>query len=330
MSAFWRCVAPLLAVTVAAGVPLAGQGTSAFGLAVLRRDGVMIPFATYNGRAWRADWPGPDSTELPISLDSIPKKWWGAPGPTVSWMAWLLDGSKRPLELQKPAHLRVFCTTHLGVQTDYHGTDFDLRDPTIPKDGLAIAGNAQLLPITPVSIHSPDAKTIVGAITADFDKEEKQAADRFTSWSHPFDDEQRRSYPIALETFYRAQESTPSGTWVANYIEAVRRFPARPGDRDCGLITFVRGWVLEREGKPPVVDIGARITYCDRADVSFMQPFGQLIVEREPYWVFQMSSWRDELYGVSRVTPDEVRPIVAVAGGGCPKDAPGGGRGGRQ
>jgi hypothetical protein len=114
---------------------------------------------------------------------------------------------------------------------------------------------------------------------------------------------------------------------VTNYIEAVRRFPAQPGDQGCGLITFVRGWVLERDGKEPVIDIGARITYCDRADVSFMQPLGRLLIDREPYWVYQVSSWRDEIYGVSRTTPTEVKAVVTVAGGDCPKGAP---RRGRQ
>jgi hypothetical protein len=327
MSAFWRRTALLVALALLGGIPLIGQGKTTFGLGVLRRDGILIPFAAYNGRAWTADWPGLDSTELPISLDSVPRRWWGAPGPAASWTAWLLDGSKRPLVLKKPAHLRVFCTTHLGVQTDYEATEFDLRDPTIPKDGLAIAGSAELLPITPISLHSQDARKIVEAITDDFNKEEKAAAARFIAWSHPFDEPIRKTYPIELEAFYRSRESSPSGTWVTNYVEAVRRFPARPSDRECGLITFVRGWVLEREGKDPVIDIGARITYCDRADVSFMQPFGRLVIDREPYWVYQMSSWRDELYGVSRVKPDEVRAVMAVAGGGCPKNAPEPGRG---
>src|SRR5437870_165711 len=119
MSAFFRGIAPALALLLAAAAPIVGQGRSAFGLGVLRRDGVLIPFAAYNGRSWTTDWPGVDSPELPISVDSIPKRWWGAPGPAAPWTAWLLDGTSRPLALKKPEHLRVFCGTHLGVQTDY-------------------------------------------------------------------------------------------------------------------------------------------------------------------------------------------------------------------
>jgi hypothetical protein len=330
MSAWIRRIGPALALAIAATIPVDGQGRSSFGLGVLRRDGALIPFTSYNGRVWTADWPGADTNAvLPIGLGDVPKRWWGAPGPGAPWTAWLLDGTSRSLALTKPELLPVFCATHLGIRTDYEGKDFDPRDPTIAKDGIAIAGDAKLLSIAAVSLYAQDAKKIVGAITDDFNREEKTAASHFMNWQHPFDEASRMDYPIELEAFYRARESTPNGEWLTSYIEAVRRFPALLGDNDCGLITFVRGWVLERDGRKPVIDLGARITYCDRADVSFMLPFGRLIIDREPYWVYQLSSWRDELYGVSRVRPDQVRPVMAVVGGGCPRDAavPGRGRG---
>jgi len=339
MSAFLRRIAaPVLALALAGSVPLARVRTGAqgakpdtrspFALGVLRRDGVLMPFASFNGRSWSADWPDPHSDAvLPISLSDIPKKWWGAPGPAAPWTAWLLDGTTKPLALRKPEHMRVFCATALGVRTDFPAGEFDPREPTVPKDGLAIAGGAQLQPVTPVSLLAQDAKRMVGLIADDFNKEEALAASHFTSWAHPYSEEARKEYPIELEAFYRTRESTPSGQWVTSYVEAVRRFPARAVDRECGLITFVRGWVLERDEHKPVIDVGARITFCDRADVSFMLPFGRILIDREPYWVYQISSWRDEIYGVSRVRPDEVRPVLAVAGGGCPKDAPVPGRG---
>ena len=329
MPALFRRVAAVLALALAAAVPLVGQGRGAFGLGVLRRDGILIPFAAYNGRSWNANWPGPNANVvLPIALSDIPKSWWGAPGASARWAAWPFEDTPRPLTLVRPEQVQVFCGTQLGVKTDYKGDDFDPRQPTVPKDGLAVAGGATLLPITRVSLLAPDARKMIEAITDDFNREERLAIGRFTAWVHPYGEDARKRYPIELEAFYRSYENTPTGQWVTNYIEAVRRFPAGPGDHDCGLITFVRGWVLEQAGRKPTIDLGARITYCDRADVSFMLPFGRLLIDREPYWVYQVSSWRDEIYGVSRVRPDEVRPVLAVAGGGCPKDAVRG-RGGR-
>jgi len=51
------------------------------------------------------------------------------------------------------------------------------------------------------------------------------------------------------------------------------------------------------------------------------------VVDDEVYWVYQISSWRDEVYTVSRVRATEVRPVVAAAGGGCPRDGGPFGRG---
>ena len=67
------------------------------------------------------------------------------------------------------------------------------------------------------------------------------------------------------------------------------------------------------------VDLGTRVTYCDRADAAFMQPFGRIHVRDDVYWIFQTSSWTDELYTVARMTPKDVKPVVVVSGGFCAK-----------
>jgi hypothetical protein len=155
----------------------------------------------------------------------------------------------------------------------------------------------------------------VQLIFDDFNKEEERAARRFSDWRHPLTAKQREGYPIQLEAFYR--QPANNGGWSTTYIEAVRKFPPQPGDRGCGLITFVRGWIVERSGKPPIIDLGATIAYCDRAGISFMQPLGLLHAAGDIYWVYQSSSWSDEFYTVARLRPDGVRPVAAASGGFC-------------
>lgn len=322
------CLAALMAAAM--GVASAAA-PGEFSVAVLRRDGVLIPFAAFNGRAWDVPWPGSStSVPLPISLGDIPERWWGGVGADARWQAWLPDGVTRPLKLLKPVHVPIFCGAHLAIATDYRGAPLPEREPTVPKDGIATAGDVTLLPITQVSVRSPDGARLVAAITERFDEEERLAAQSFTRWDHPVDPATRSRTPIALEAFYRATDAGPDGDFRTNYIEAVRRYPARPGDDGCGLITFVRGWVTEFRDRRPVINIGARVTYCDRADVSFIQPFGRVRIERGSgsgraaapavFWIYQTSSWRDEFYSVARVTPEQVRPVLVVAGGGCPKE----------
>lgn len=309
--------AVLLAALAVAGVLAAEEK---FSLAVLRRDGVIIPFASYTGRAWSVHWPDSDvSVPLPISLADVPKKWWGPQGPDVPWTARLPDGVTRPLTLGKPVHAKVFCSGHPAIATDYRGGPIDPREPTVAKDGLAISGDVKVQEILTISVHAPEARRVVDLITDEFNRQERLATERFTVWLHPYAIDERKGYPVELEAFYRSSESTPRGTWKTTFVEVIRRFPPRIGDRGCGLITFARGWITEQEGKKPLFDIGARVTYCDRAEVAFMQPLGRLHLDNEAYWVYQVSSWRDEFYGVSRIRPEGVKPMVAIAGGGCPE-----------
>lgn len=322
----------ILAVLAAAAVSAAtAAAPGEFSVGVLRRDGVLIPFASFNGRTWEVVWPGADLREpLPIGLADAPRKWWGGVGPDAPWQAWLRDDAKQPLKLLKPVHVPIFCGAHLAIATDYRGEALPEREPTVPKDGIATAGDVTVLPITQVSVNAPDAARIIAAITEQFNEEESLAERHFTNWRHPYGPMARARYPIALEAFYRAADPAPAGDFRTNYIEAVRKFPAAEGDQGCGLITFVRGWVTEYRDRKPEINIGARITYCDRADVSFMQPFGRVRTERGPgrgrdsgaavYWIYQTSSWRDEFYSVARVAPEGVRPVLVVAGGGCPKE----------
>jgi hypothetical protein len=315
-----RLVASFVALAAAVPIAAAAPKPGAFTLAVLRHDGRMTPFASFDGRNWAAPWPVRilPETVLPIAIGDVPAKWWGATGPAATWRALVPDEQPRPLKLLDPEVVPVFCSHQLQIRTDYPGAPLDPREKTAPKDGLAVAGDVTIHPLPATSIHTVDASQYVSAITDEFNREETLATQRFYNWKHPYSEEQRKTFPIALEALYRHTETTARGTWTTAYVEAVRKFPERPQDRGCGLITFVRGWVIDRPGQAkPTVNIGARVTYCDRANVTFMLPFGEVVADGEAYWIYQMSSWTDELYSVTRVRPDGIKPTVVIEGGFC-------------
>ena len=93
----------------AAALLSAADKDGKFSLAVLRRDGLMIPFAAFNGRAWSVPWPGSANVPLPISLSDIPKTCWGEISPSAPWTAWLPGNERRTLKLEKPVHVPIFC-----------------------------------------------------------------------------------------------------------------------------------------------------------------------------------------------------------------------------
>ena len=285
MRAFQR-LALLAACTLACA--LADAPRPRFTLGVLRADGLMIPFASYDGN-WSVPWPTSlRSITLPISVNDVEPDWWGAAGPDAAWTAVFMNGEQQRLKFEGLRQTRIFCTPRLGVQTDYSGPPPAPDDPTVAKDGLAIAGDATLLPVDRVTKGSPEWSAMAATIAKKFDEAEKVAAASFTNWKHPFKEPQRRTYAIQLEALYRSTERTRRGAWRASYVEAVRTFPARPEDDGCGLITYASGWVLEREGHDPKIALHAHVAYCDRNEVSFMQPFGRLEVQDDVNWVYQV------------------------------------------
>ena len=218
----------------------------------------------------------------------------------------------------KPVTIPVFCSTRLAIATDYTGGSFAPRGSDGPegrtRDCRHRAARAHRQRF---GASQPDARRLVGVITDDFNEQEAEAARRFTRWKHPFTPAQRQKVPIELEAFYRASEHTSRASGRRPTSRRCGSFQPGPADHDCGLVTFAQAWIREQPGKAPDVDLGARVTYCDRADAAFMLPFGRLHLGDDVYWVYQTSSWSDELYTVSRMSPKETRPVVVVSGGFC-------------
>ena len=63
-----------------------------FGVGVLRRDGIIIPFGAFDGKRWSNNWPAPqDDLTVPINVRDVPSRWWGPTRALQTWQAWTLD-----------------------------------------------------------------------------------------------------------------------------------------------------------------------------------------------------------------------------------------------
>lgn len=321
--------APLLLLAAAVLIaPATAQGpigtagsvdTTPFTLGVLRRDGIVVPFAAYDGRRWQGPWPVElDYRELPISFDSIDREWWGRATPPRSMTLWA-DGKPRGvLDLLAPVFLRVPCTRRMGVSTNYHPATAPPA-PTVqpfPKDGLVVSGTQAVGVIETVPANAPERLTIAQTVAEEFDKEEEVASRQFMSWRHPIGKAERRKIPIEIEAMYRAPMDEPG--WTAHYVELVRRYPPGPEDDDCGLLTSARGWVRTGPKGQTRVALGSQITYCDRYGVSFMLPLGLIKVSSGTYWVYQVAGYERESYMISKPTARTDERILAYPAVACP------------
>lgn len=294
-------------------------------LAVMRRDGLLVPFAAYKGSRWTAPWPvRARNLEIPITLEAIPEGWWGGEVPD-GWQLYLPDGATRPIALTKPRVYRAFCDMRIGLVTDYHSTEPLPMPPTdpYPKDGLVSSTNLDLLPIESVDRAAADMSRLAQTLIPDFDKAEEKTLKLIRNregWRHPASPATRKATPVTIEAWYRAPMDEPG--WIASYIEAVRAYPPGPRDGGCGLQTVFTGWMHANVDDPKKTrgQLTARVTYCDRRGVKYMLPFGRFHIGPQQYWVYQFSGFDQEWYEVARMTPLKMGFVVeAYAGGreGC-------------
>jgi hypothetical protein len=289
-----------------------------FTVAVLRRDGIVSPFAVFDGKEWTTPWPTDlRSLELPIDMQGIPAKWWGKPGAISEMNAWVEGVSRGPIHFQRSTVLPLMCESRLALVSDYQSSEAAAPspEPPFPKDGLAVSGPQPVERIEILSAASAEWTTTATFLAAEFDAAENTAIEAFTAWKHPVPRPARRKIPVELEALYRAPMDAPG--WTAYYIEAVKRYPPGPEDDGCGLITSASGWMAIGPDGKRSAKLVAQVTYCDRRDVTYMLPLGVLTVDAKTFRAFQLSGYGREGYVIVRPTPKRIESHVKYSAGVC-------------
>ena len=299
--------------------PASTDETAPFLIGVLRRDGIVSPFAAFDGKDW--DLPWPDDLrwmELPIGLESVPRKWWGKGGAVEQLTAWIDGVNRGPLRLARPTMLRLMCGSRLGLLSDYKSAQ-PVPPPDVqpfPKDGLVVSGSQRIEPIESITPASSEWAPAAARLLEPFGKAEDIAISAFTDWRHPVRRDDRRKVPIELETLYRAAMDEPG--WAAYYVEAIKKYAPGPDDDDCGLMTSASGWVLAAPDGKMTTKLTARVTYCDGRGVAYMLPLGLIKARGRTYWVYQLSGYGREGYAIVHPRPKLIMQEVYYSAGSCP------------
>jgi hypothetical protein len=324
-----RLAALLVIVLLGAVQPGAQRRSDHLVLAVVRNDGILLPFAEFHGRKWSAPWPslqrpfGPATIEVPVNLASVPRDWWGGEEPG-EWRLWPRNAeTPRPLSLSSPVMLQIGRIRQIGFRTDQPPVlppvpPFELP---FPKVGVAVAGDAVVEPIASVSALSAAWKAFAEVLGRDIIAAEERAIGAIKAgagWSHPFKRDARAAVVPELEAWYVT--SLPGVEERMSYVEAVKKYPVQPEDDGCGLETFVSGWVFHdgAQRQTSKARLTAVVTYCDRRGVSYMLPFGQLRVNDRAHWIVQMSGRDHEWYAVIEGTPGKAKYVAEFQAGSAP------------
>jgi hypothetical protein len=299
-----------------------------FALAVLRRDGVIFPFATYDGGRWSNRWSAEYATEFPIALADVPKDWWPTGRPVVDWVAWMTDGSSRPIKAQAPVRLDIHCTRRVGLRTNLPpGGPVPPADvQPYPKIGLAVSGPATVEPVETLPPSSPNGDALVTWVAATVTAAETARVKEWApQWKHPVAEEARAKTPLTIEVLARAHGS--GGRSGVYYFEGVKRYPGFvqvEGDppsataRTCEYLTVATGWLLSDE-KGEVVRgiVDASLSNCNRSGVMYALPLGVIRVDGRMFWVVQASSWERESYSVIEIRERSIEVAHRSAAGFC-------------
>ena len=312
-------LAALIAQLPASPPPRRSGDAQPFVLGVLRRDGVVTPFASFDGKDWTAPWPDDLlNVELPIALDGIPRKWWGKPGPQASMTLWSDGAARGTLQLQQPVRMALMCSPRIALKSTYHSEEV-VPPPIVrpyPKEGIVVSGEQRVEPIEMVPPTSDEWSRTAVAMIDPAEAAEQFVIQRIDDWRHPVPRKERKKVPLKLEALYRAPMDAAG--WTAYYLEGIKEYPPAPEDEGCGLVTSISGWsAIGPKGKHWSL-LDARVTYCDRERVGYMLPFGQVKANGRAYWVYQISNYEGESYYVTRPTAKTIDVEVRYSGGYCP------------
>jgi hypothetical protein len=286
-------------------------------LAILRRDGILFPFASFSRDNWQITWPVDPPADIPTNLAAIPKRWWGTVAPE-QWRVRLTNGADGTVNVSGPVVFPMFCEKRIGAQTNYRASEALPPKPVdpFPKDGLAITGRVPIDPIETVDPASPEWAPMVESLRGHFNKVEEGTVIGVrmrTGWHHPLSLWDRAKLPIKLESWYRSPSSEPG--WSISYVEVVRQFPPGPDDKGCGLETLVSGWVHHFHGELRKADLRAKLTYCDREGATYMLPLGRIRPWDRWYWVFQLSGYNAEWYDIVEIAKERTHLVVELYAG---------------
>jgi hypothetical protein len=310
----------LLLVTI---VALAQSPPIALTLGVLRRDALIIPFATFDGKRWHNFWPTPgDDADVPLSLRTVPKEWWGPIAPSATWQIWTGDTMPRTVKVRQPDWARAYCQKQVGLRTDYQPREWPPPPETqpFPKDGLAVWPPHQIDPIEILPTEgSAERDALAAAVLESFTRAESPAVhaaerahigqpQRFIEV--PSASDRAGSPTMSIEAAYA---SGPASGRVY-FVESAREYRKRGS---CAALAFGSGWLRRDEGKVSVMEFGVQVDACDRAGLRFMFPLGALSIASNTFWVFQSSGWKGESYYTFNISKRPSLLGSATPGGGC-------------
>ena len=300
------------ALVVAAAVAALADSRGGFAVGVMRRDGVVLPFAVYDGKRWSAPWPAPTGDlTVPIDVRAVPKRWWGLDSVLETWDLVLTRGT-RAVRVVQPDWVDVHCARYVGLRTDYQPSQ-PAPPPIVqpyPKDGLAVSPPHPVEPIEIVSLASNEIRALLPVVHTSFNDAEREVE---VEYGHPIVRRAREGVEPTVEAIY-AYGDNPR----VYYVEATRQYRRLGQSNDeCTAIGSGTGWFVRDAAGVRALTMVVDVLNCKREAGSYMLPLGVLKLNDRVYWLAQFAGWGHERYVVLEVKKKSVEVVINKWGGAC-------------
>ncbi|MCU1386036.1 MAG: hypothetical protein JWL71_4733 [Acidobacteria bacterium] len=305
-------IAGALVAALGAAVIADSPPRVSFGVGVLRRDGLIVPFAAFDGRRWSSAWPAPSlELTIPIDVRGIPSRWWGPTPVLDSWQAWT-GAPPATLRVRQPDWVNVHCVRQIALRSDYVAP-VPAPPRTVqpyPKDGLAVSPPQAVERIAIVPLDSPEIRALIPAVHDAFNTAERQVEHQY---GHPVARRAREGRAPDIEAVYAVGDRPR-----IYYVEAIRRYRLLgQASDDCAATAFGTGWFAGDGGQVRSLETSVDVLPCNRRGASFMLPLGAMRLAGKLYWLAQFAGFDHERYVVVEIKPKTVEAVLSVWGGSC-------------
>jgi hypothetical protein len=298
-------------LTILASMAFADPRPAPFAVGALRRDGVIVPFAVFDGKRWSARWPGPArELDVPITIRSIPSSWWGPTAPLEQWQAWA-GGAPQTVAVRQPDWVDAHCVRQIGLKTSYQSQRPvpPAKEQPFPKDGLAVSPPHDVAAIESLSPSAAEVQAFATELRDAFNKAERLVESQY---SHPIKQRAREGVDPLIEAVY-AYGQEPR----VYYFEATRTYRRLGSSKSCEAIGFGSGWFRRDKGTVRPLTVAVDLLGCNRYGATYMFPFGIMTLDGKIFWLAQFSGWDHERFVVVEIQKKNVEAVVNTWGGSC-------------
>jgi hypothetical protein len=289
-----RRLAPALLILTLLAPCEAALAQSAFTVAVVRDDGVVLPVATHDRGRWRTPWPGPaKEAEVPVRVEDCPLAWWGLPSAPTTWTLLAPNETPRPIRLDRITWVPWYCQQQVVLHSREAARGL-MRLPDgfrTPKHAVAVAGGDASIELPrEIALGSPEAAALLDALQRPFNQQERLllAGELFFSFAPSVDAATRDRMPVTALSISEGPGRKGDRIY---FVELERRYPrkSRQDLQWCDEVTYMAGWARRSgDDRFDLTLVERAVTSCLLDRVLRAAPHAIVHTPGGPAWLLEL------------------------------------------